>query len=328
MDAAHTATTSIAAALTALAPRLAAGATAIAGLRLLTGGASMQTWAFDAMGPAGATPLILRRRPGSRAEGLPLATEAALIGGAGAAGVPVPGIVLLSVAGDDLGEAVVMARLDGETLGARIVRDARLADARALLPAQCGAALAAIHALPVDLAPLETRGAAETLALYRATWTRDPLPRAAIAAAFRWLADTVPAPVAPSVLHGDFRTGNLMVEPTRGLVGVLDWELAHLGDPAEDIGWICVNSWRFGQVEREVGGFGDLATLLAVYNATAAQSVEPARARWWQAMGSLKWATMTRTLWAEEPGSVERAVIGRRLSECEADLVQLMADAA
>lgn len=323
MDAAPPATTSIAAALTALAPRLAPGATAIRDLRLLTGGASMETWAFE----AGSTPLILRRRPGSRAAGLPLATEAALIDHAGRAGVPVPGVVLLSTAQDDLGEAVVMTRLDGETLGPRIVRDARFERARALLPAQCGAALAAIHALPTDVAPLEARGAAATLALYRDIWTRDPLPRAAIAAAFRWLADTVPAPVAPRVLHGDFRTGNLMVDQARGLIGVLDWELAHLGDPAEDLGWLCVNSWRFGQVGYEVGGFGDLPALLAAYNATAETPVDAARARWWQAMGTLKWATMTRTLFTEETTSVDRAVIGRRLSECEADLVQLMADA-
>lgn len=326
VDAAHTVNTSIAAALTTLAHRLAHGATAIADLRLLTGGASMETWAFDAVGDE-VTPLILRRRPGSRAEGLPLATEAALIGRAGAVRVPVPGIVLLSAAGDDLGEAVVMTRLDGETLGARIARDARFAEARALLPAQCGAALAAIHALPTDLAPLATRGAVETLALYREIWARDPLPRAAIAAAFRWLADTIPPPVPPRVLHGDFRTGNLMVDPDQGLVGVLDWELAHLGDPAEDLGWICVNSWRFGRVDREVGGFGDLAALLAAYNAVATLPVHARRARWWQAMGSLKWATMTRTLFAEATGSVERAVIGRRLSECEADLVQLMTGA-
>lgn len=312
----------ITAALTALAPRL--GAETIGGVTLLTGGASMQTWAFDAVTGDRATPLILRRRPALHKEnGLPLATEAALIAGAGAAGVPVPRILLLSAADAPLGEAVVMARLDGEALGVRIVRSPVFAPARALLPAQCGAALAAIHAMPPDIAPLERRGPAETLALYRAAWEQDPLPRAAIAAAFRWLADTLPQPVEARVLHGDFRTGNILVDPERGLTGVLDWELAHLGDPAEDLGWLCVNSWRFGGAG-EVGGFGDLDALLAAYNQAAADPVEAARVRWWQAMGSLKWATMTRTMHLAGGGSIERAVIGRRLSECEADLVGLM----
>ena len=310
----------IATALAALAPRL--GATGIANLRLLTGGASMETWAFDAVGE-GVTPLILRRRPaGYGVGGLPLATEAALIAAAGAAGVPVPAILLDTSPDSALGEAIVMSRLTGETLGSRIVRQPAFAGARARLPAQCGTALAAIHAMPAPLS-LATRGPAETLALYRAAWDRDPLPRPAIAAAFRWLADTLPPPVEARVLHGDFRTGNLMVDAERGLVGVLDWELAHIGDPAEDLGWLCVNSWRFGGAG-DVGGFGTLDALLAAYNPAAVAPVGADRVRWWQAMGSLKWATMTRTMYLAGGGGIERAVIGRRLGECEADLVGLM----
>lgn len=312
------------AALTALAPSLAPGAIGIANLQLLTGGASMETWRFDVVGEGASTPLILRRRPPTaRAEGTPLAVEAALIAAAGRRGVPVPAVAYVSPAAAPLGEALIVSRLSGETLGMRIVRGEAFAPARALLPAQCGAALAAIHALPADVAPLPARGPAETLAMYREVWNRDPLPRAAIAAAFRWLADTLPTPVPPRILHGDFRTGNLMIDPQAGLVGVLDWELAHLGDPAEDLGWLCVNSWRFGGAG-EAGGFGGLDALLAAYNAAAAAPVEAARVRWWQAMGSLKWATMTRTMFLAGGGGVERAVIGRRLSECEADLVGLM----
>lgn len=314
----------IAAALTTLAPCLAPGATAISDLRLLTGGASMETWAFDATGADGTTPLILRRRPSGAGEGgLSLATEAALIAAAGAAGVPVPRVVHSAAADDPLGEAMIVTRLPGEALGSRIVRSAAFAPARALLPAQCGAALAAIHAVP-PVAGLPTRDAAATLAMYRDVWASDPMPRAAIAAAFRWLADTLPPPAAPCLLHGDFRTGNLLVDPERGLTGVLDWELAHVGDPAEDLGWLCVNSWRFGGAG-EVGGFGPLDALLAAYNAAAPIPVAAERVRWWQAMGSLKWACMTRTMFAAGGGTLERAVIGRRLSECEADLVALIA---
>ncbi len=319
----------IAAALAGLAPRLAAGATGIAGLTLLTGGASMQTWAFDATGPDGATALILRRRGQAVASGeqLCLGAEAALIRAAGAAGAPVPGVVLVSDVDEALGEAIVVGRLAGETLGQRIVRSPAFAPARSLLPAQCGAALAAIHAIPPGtVAGLPARNAAETLAFYQRAWVRDPLPRATIAAAFRRLAGTVPAPVTPRLLHGDFRTGNLMVDPDRGLVGVLDWELAHLGDPAEDIGWLTVNSWRFGGAG-EAGGFGGLDPLFAAYSAAGGAPVSAQRVRWWGAMGSLKWAVMTRTMYLAGGGGVERAVIGRRLSECEADLAAWLGSA-
>ncbi|HEX7849955.1 MAG TPA: phosphotransferase family protein [Sphingomonas sp.] len=318
---------SILTALTELAPRLAPGATRIDGLRLLTGGASMQTWSFDAIGGAAAVPLILRHCPTpGRQVGKPeLAVEAALIAAAGTNGVPVPRVAWVPGPDDLLQDAIVMARLEGETLGLRIVRDAAFAPARHLLPAQCGAALAAIHALPVaGLPPLDRRGPTETLAFYRDAWEHDWMPRAAIEAAFRWLADTVPDPVEPTLVHGDFRTGNLMVDPDAGLVGVLDWELAHVGDPAEDLGWLCVNSWRFRQPDKEVGGFGDLAPLLDVYQAAGAAPIDAARVRWWQAMGSLKWGVITRGMFVAGGGTVERAVIGRRLSECEADLIALM----
>lgn len=314
----------IAAALSTLAPDLAPGASTIRDLRLLTGGASMQTWSFDAVDEGGAAmPLILRRRPvGSGEGGLALSIEAALIAAAGATRLPVPRVVHVSAPNGLLGEAIVVTRLPGEALGQRIVRSPAFAPARALLPVQCGRALAAIHAL-APVPGLETRDAAATLALYRTAWQRDPLPRAAIAAAFRWLAETLPAPAAPRLLHGDFRTGNLLVDPDHGLTGVLDWELAHVGDPAEDLGWLCVNSWRFGGAG-EVGGFAALDALLAAYNDAATAPVEAERARWWQAMGSVKWACMTRSLFAAGGGGVERAVIGRRLSECEADLVALI----
>ncbi len=128
----------------------------------------------------------------------------------------------------------------------------------------------------------------------------------------------------PCLVHGDFRVGNLMVDPENGLVGVLDWELAHLGDPAEDLGWLCVNSWRFRRPDREVGGFGHLPALIEAYENAGGMRIAPDRVRWWQAMGTLNWAVTTRSLFLAGGGSVERAVIGRRLSECEADLVALM----
>ena len=320
----------ISVALTDLAPRLARGATRIDALRLLTGGASMQTWSFDAVGADGAVPLILRHcaTPGRQVGKPELAVEAVLIAAAGKSGVPVPDVVWASAPGDALPDAIVMSRLEGETLGLRIVRDAAFAPARDVLPAQCGAALAALHAVPIDsLPPIDRRGPAETLAFYSDAWEQDWMPRAAIEAAFRWLEDTVPDAVEPRLVHGDFRNGNLMVDPDIGLVGVLDWELAHIGDPAEDLGWLCVNSWRFRRPDREVGGFGDLAPLLDAYAAAGGTPIDRARVRWWQAMGSLKWGVITRGMFVAGGGTVERAVIGRRLSECEADLIALMEQA-
>jgi len=318
--------------LTALAPRLAPGATTIAALVRLTGGASMETWAFDAVGDTGSTPLILRRRttpiddhPGSKPA---LRLEAEVIAAAVAGGVPAPRVAYVCDDGDGLGEAYVMHRASGEALGKRIAHDAAFAPARAVLARQCGTALARIHATP-PVAGLAAIDARETLAKYEATWREIGPVRPTIEAAFRWLERRLPEGVPPRLVHGDFRNGNIMVDPATGLVAVLDWELAHIGDPAEDIGWICTNSWRFGRPDKRVGGFGDLDDLLAGYAAAGGAPIAPERIDVWQMLGSLKWGVMTMMMhasFAADPAiGPERAVIGRRLSETEADIVAIIA---
>jgi aminoglycoside phosphotransferase (APT) family kinase protein len=313
-------------ALDRLASSLSPTATGAVNARRLSGGASLETWAFDL---DDGTPLILRRRPDGaamRETALPLASEAALIRAADAAGAPAPSVVHVCEPGDGLGEAYVMRRLEGETLGRRIVRDEAFASVRPGLARRCGEVLARIHAVPTeglpDLATSDARGELQRYeAIYRQLDTKRPI----LEAAFRWLgAIAPPSPQRPVLVHGDFRNGNLMIHPAAGLVGVLDWELAHLGDPAEDLGWICVNSWRFGEWRRPVGGFGDYADLLDGYGG----GVSLERVRFWQALGSLKWGVMCLMMYQSfttgQDRSIERAMIGRRTSETEIDLVALM----
>ena len=184
----------------------------IADVVLLTGGASMETWALVADGAQ----LILRRRGGAPAEDHPgkkppLDREAEVIAAAVTAGVPAPEVVRVCTPHDGLGEAYVMRRVAGETLGKRIVRDAAFAPARAVLARQCGAALARIHATPPPQG-LETVDAAATLGNYEATWRASGAVRPAIEAAFRWLERRLPAePVAPRLVHGDFQIGRAHV---------------------------------------------------------------------------------------------------------------------
>jgi aminoglycoside phosphotransferase (APT) family kinase protein len=109
---------------------------------------------------------------------------------------------------------------------------------------------------------------------------------------------------------------------------VLDWELAHLGDPMEDLGWICVNSWRFGEIDKPVGGFGSREELFAGYEA-AGRKVDAARVMFWEVMGTLRWGVMCcgmmQRFRAGPDHSMERAMIGRRASETEIDLLRLLA---
>ncbi len=302
---------------------------AVGDLKRLSGGASQQTWAFTLDG----LPLILRRAPPGAASrsGLSagLATEAGLLALAGRHGLPVPQVHTVLAESDGLGDGYVMQRLEGQTLGRRIATDPALAAAREHLAFDCGRALARLHAIPDgQITPALRRASpADELAHHRDWHARHGTARPVFQLALRWLEHHCPPPPAREVLvHGDFRNGNLMVGPD-GLRGVLDWELAHRGDAMEDLGWMLVASWRFGEVALEAGGFGTRAQLLAGYEAAGGQ-VDAARVHWWQVMGTLKWGVICESMLASwlagaEP-EIEKAAIGRRASETELDLLDLL----
>jgi aminoglycoside phosphotransferase (APT) family kinase protein len=146
--------------------------------------------------------------------------------------------------------------------------------------------------------------------------------------AIRWLGERCPPPPeTPKLVHGDFRNGNLMVGP-EGVRAVLDWEIAHVADPMEDLGWICVGSWHFGVDHLPVGGFGLREDLWAGYEAAGGAPVRREHALWWEVFGSLRWgimcAGMAGAFRTVDP-NIERAVIARRASETEVDLMRLIA---
>lgn len=331
--------TEIADALSRLAPGILGADGQVEGLQRLSGGASMETWAFSLVAPQARKELILRRRPAGGSalqegdeKANSLALEAALIRAAGAGGVPVPPVEHVCRPGDGLGEAYVMGRISGETLGRKIVADARFDAVRPKLARQCGEAMARIHAVPppegLELRVADAIGELDKYEeIYRSSGARRPV----LELAFRDLRARAPAMSRPVLVHGDFRNGNLMFDPEKGVVAVLDWELSHLGDPAEDMGWLCVNSWRFGRADRPVGGFGDYEEMLAGYEAAGGEPVSLERVLFWQALGSLKWGVMCLMMFlssvspeAKGDAGVERAVIGRRVSETEIDIIRIL----
>jgi aminoglycoside phosphotransferase (APT) family kinase protein len=311
------------------------GATGVTRPLRLSGGASQETWSFDAETAEGPLPLILRRKPGGGEKNIPLLgsaisleTEAILIDLAAGMKVPVPHIRYVLEPGDELGSGFVMDRLEGETLGHRILRDAALDEVRPHLARRCGEILAGIHSVPTTALPQLPSGfATGQLAQYRNIYDHFDDPHPVFELAFRFIEDHLPDETSPVLVHGDFRNGNLMIGPD-GVRGVLDWELAHVGDPMEDLGWLCVNSWRFGG-DGPVGGFGTREDLAAGYEAAGGVPVDLERVRFWEVVGTIKWGVIcTMMLSAFRTGgdaSVERAAIGRRASETEIDLLALIA---
>jgi aminoglycoside phosphotransferase (APT) family kinase protein len=298
----------------------------VEGLRRLSGGASRETWSFDARRADGtALGLVLRRDPPG-APGSGMGREARMLSAAAEAGVPVPGIVAASDDPADIGSSfIVMERVEGETIPRHILRDEAFAAVRPRLAAQCGEALAGIHRIPPDEVPgLEH---ADQVEAFRAILDQLGEPHPAFEIGFRWLEANRVGGERTVVVHGDFRNGNLIVGP-EGIRAVIDWELAHLGDPMEDLGWLCVKSWRFGQ-PLPVGGFGTYEQLVDAYERASGMRVDRMALRWWETLGTLKWGIMcimqaaTHTSGAVR--SVELAAIGRRVCEVEWDLLALVA---
>ncbi len=318
--------------LTEVARRLQPPAERIGALRRLSAGASQETWSFVAIDGEGARrALVLRRmprgeRPGDLSPGPE--KEAAAMTLAAKAGVPVPAVRYVLTPADGLGRGFIMDHIEGETLGHRIARAPSFAGARAVFADQVGAALARIHgidAASIDLRLTTPIGEIEDLfERYQASATLRPV----FEMAFAWLRRHPPPPAPTVLIHGDFRNGNLIVAP-HGIVAILDWELMHLGDPLEDLGWLCVNSWRFGQIDLPAGGVTSREALFEAYEQASGRSIDRAAAHFWEVLGVLRWGVMCAAMvdWvhAGQDASIERCMIARRASETEIDLMRLLA---
>ena len=315
--------------------------TMIDGLMRLSGGASRETWSFDAILRDGSRkPLILKRDPldeikekdafaGEVHLGVDRWTEGRLMQLAGEAGVPVPEVPFFLDADQLTSAGFVMQRLEGEALGRRILREDTFARARQKLAFQCGEAAARLHSISHNRLPnLPNLAVPEALAYNRDVVDSFKQPHAGFEYAFHWLQERLElAGDGIGLVHGDFRNGNLLVDRD-GLAGVLDWELGHMGNPLNDLGWICIRAWRYGYYDKPVGGFGEIEDLLDGYEAGGGGRVSRDALHFWEVFGCMRWGVICMTLAfthiTGKERSVEKVSIGRRAVEGEYDLLQLV----
>lgn len=288
----------------------------------LTAGASRLTWMLEVSQESGDTEHFVLQRERVRGAALGRTeNEAALLRAAGAAGVPVPAVVAVDPVGASVdGGYVVTRRVEGETIARRILRDDTYASARDGFAAQAGRILAAIHGMPTaDLPLAET---ADPLLPVEVMLDEAYDARPALEIGLRWLRDHRPEPGPTTLVHGDFRLGNLIVGPD-GIRAVLDWELAHVGDPMEDLGWIASPAWRF-RGSQPVAGVGTREAMWTAYEEAGGRRVDPDTARWWEICSTVRWGAMclkqAQTHLSGASRSVELALIGRRAAQCENDL--------
>ena len=303
-------------------------------LSLASAGARRRNVLFDALRSGERVPLVATIIPSAAVQIMPIELEASHLRFAEAAGMPAPHVVAVCEDASWLGGPFfVTARVAGETIPRQVLR--LVAAHPALGPRlarQCGEALAKLHAAdPAHAHPRIARPAGDPIeaALRAVEALVEGLlqPSPAFTLALRALErERPPPPARLTVVHGDFRNGNLIVDAT-GLRAALDWEICHVGDPMEDLGWLCQRMWRFRSDALEVGGFGARADLVAGYEAAGGR-FEPARFRWWKAMGTLRWGLgLAGQAKAHLDGSVPSIVMaasGRRVAELEWDVLMLL----
>ena len=300
-------------------------------LRRLSGGAVQETWGFDVAVDGTLQAMVLRRAPSGAAvledRVISLPAQARLCELAATWGVPTPPVVAVLKPEDDLGAGFVMGHVSGQTIPRRIQNDPALAGVRPHLARRCGEVLARIHAAPTgDLPELAHRPAPLRLDELRRQYDAQRHPRPVFELAFQWLRRRLPVEPAPTLVHGDFRNGNLIIGP-EGLAAVIDWERAYLGDPMGDVGLLCTPSWRFGRMELPVGGLGGWDAFAKGYAEVAGQPPDAARAKFWTMFGSLDWG-VTAIGFAQTSvatgGELEHAAVGRRASEVEVDILEMV----
>ncbi len=298
----------------------------VSGFVRLSGGANMESSSFD----FGGRGYVLRRAPSPEMMvGRPFGhdVEAALVRTARLHGVMAPEITGELTEGDSLGSGYIMRRVEAEVSPTKI-----LADPPESLITDIARELALIHRVPVAaLSALPVMDTATALAELKKRFLSYGGDRPVLALALRWCGDNIPEAAPPVLVHGDFRIGNIMVDKA-GLAVVLDWELAHIGDAHEDLAWGCVGAWRFGHYDKPAFGCADLESYLGAYESAGGCRVDRLRFRFWLIYRTVWWALgclQMADIWRSGiDRSLERAVIGRRVSENEIDLLMLLEDDA
>ena len=243
-------------------------------------------------------------------------------------GAPVPEIIMEFSEGAEIGEGYVMQSVGGETIPRKILRDDSYKNIRNKLPYEIGKSLAQIHKTKLEkLQDLEKITFSESLEKLFIIYESFDQPQPVFDLAFKWLESQKILDYEEVLVHGDYRFGNFIISEKK-LESIIDWELAHIGNPMEDLGWLCVRSWRFGNVNKRAAGLGDVDELIAGYEANSKIKIDKSQLDMWQLYGSLKWGIicMVQTF-AHLSGAVkslEKAAIGRRVSETEFDLMNMI----
>jgi aminoglycoside phosphotransferase (APT) family kinase protein len=309
-----------------------AGIVEITQLEPLPGGACQELWRVHAKIGGGDRRLVLRADARTSIPGsIDRESEARVVSAAVARGVRTPDARWF---GRDLlregGNGYFMDWVDGEAIGRRVTKSPQLAQAREKLPSELAHELALIHSITPRSSPSlfpQTPGDPVRALIARIRGMLDLVdPRPAVEIGLRWLEKHAPSSSEVTLVHGDFRVGNFMVG-SDGLHAILDWEFAHWGTPADDLAWISVRDWRFGNVEKPIGGIASRAPFYQAYERESGRKVDRDEVHYWEVAGNLGWAVASLhqgLRYFAGDRDIELLAVARRALEMEYEALRLI----
>ena len=125
-----------------------------------------------------------------------------------------------------------------------------------------------------------------------------------------------PPPRRVGLQSGDYRIGNFLFDREGSIRAWLDWEMAHLGDPLEDLAWACMPLWRGGAPE--ICGLLSEAEVISIWEEASGLEVDPDAYRWWKGLAQVKaqgiWQGAVRAFMDGTTGELSQAMIAVRIS--------------
>jgi aminoglycoside phosphotransferase (APT) family kinase protein len=326
-----------------LSARVESDDVSVSNLERIPGGASRETWSFDATwaedGKEVQRGFVLRRDPDASLLETERDLEFRVMDAVAGHGVPVPKMYWLESDGAFLDRPFfVMERIDGcETSPTKVLMDPRLFPRRPQIAERFVEILARIHLLDWQASGLNFLGvpadesgcAIMEIDRWEAIVDRDSLePQPVLRAAFAWMRRQLPPPAQRIVLvHADYRTGNFLCNSEGDIKGVLDWEMVHLGDPMEDVAWACIRPWRW-LGDESIGGLMERDWFYKRYEEASGFMVVPEAVHFWELLGNVKLAaiflTGARSYCEGRTHSPMMAFLGRNVARLELEIMDLM----
>jgi aminoglycoside phosphotransferase (APT) family kinase protein len=306
--------------LAAYLTRTSGEPTVVESLARISGGASRETYRYDAVARGERRGFILRRDPPGSLIDTDRRLEFLAIRSFADKGVAAPRAVVLEEAGAELERPFfIMERVEGGTPASPFQADP-YGDHAAAIGQQFFSTLGRIAGEPLDGLPIleaVDRPAPEDC------WRREldywsgvidadeEHPQPIVRAAIRRLRHHPPPPPAKlCVVHGDYRTGNFLHDGAGRILALLDWEMAHVGDPLEDLGWAMDPLWTpIG--DPRISGMVPRDEALALWRRSSGLEIDPAAMAWWSLFASVKGqAIWTSSAKAWREGGMAEPVLG------------------